>query len=306
MCKAPSSESGFASASSDVWGLAPAFVTPRFLEPENGVLHTLSLSHSDHRRTKTHITHSWAEPLPEGALYALSDDVFVCSPEFTFLQLAYTLDLAELIAYGFELCGMYAFDEHEERGFRTRQVPLTTLDQLMVFVESATGARGRKRAREALRYVQEHSASPMETVCALLLSLPYRYGGYGLPKLLLNSRIDVPASLWPLCSTDYVRADLRVSGTMYVIEYLGEHDHAGKDSMQSDRGRTAALREMGFEVVELTSKQVWNLAAFEIVAKRTAKVSRKRIRSDRIGAYEARIRLRKILRSWNNSSGRAN
>ncbi|MBO4352751.1 MAG: hypothetical protein J5818_04570 [Eggerthellaceae bacterium] len=294
-----------ASASGEVWELAPSWVTPGFLKPERGVLHVLSQSHGDHCRSKTHMVHSCEAPLPEGSLYALSDDVYVCSPEFVFLQLAQTLDLVQLIAYGFELCGSYAFDDQRERGFRKRKVSLVTLAQLTQFVESVRGMRGRKRALEALRYIQDRSASPMETVCALFLSLPYRYGGYGLPQLLLNSRIDVPYSLRALCPKGFVRADLRVPGKPFVLEYLGGYDHAGYVPMQSDRGRTVVLREMGYEVVELTSKQVWDLEAFEIIAKRVSKVFGKRIRSGELGSSNARMHLRFALRAWNDASGRS-
>ena len=298
------SGAGFASTAEDVWGLAPAWVTPRFLKPENGVLHVLAFEHKCRGGSKTHAMHVCTSELPEGSLYALRDGVYVCSPEFVFLQLAQTLDLIQLIAYGFELCGLYAFDEYAERGMVQRSVSLVTLAQLTRFVENANGMRGRKRALEALRFIQENSASPMETVCALLLSLPYRFGGYSLPKLVLNLQIDVPRSLRPLCPKGYVRADLRVPGTLLVLEYLGEFDHSGRNSMQADRGRVAALREMGYEVVELTSMQVWNLEAFEIIAKRTSKAFGKRIRSGELGATAARVRLANILRSWNDSSGR--
>lgn len=303
-CSAFEEGTVFASSASDVWGLAPTWVNPRFLKSENGVFHVLSLLHSDHSRSDAHMTHSWTTPLPEGSLFALDENVYVSSPEFTFLQLAHSLDFLQLIAYGFELCGTYVFDEHLERGFNTRNVPLVTLDELNNFVESAERSSGRAKARKALRYIQEHSASPMESVCALLLSLPYRYGGYALPKMLLNTKIDVPRSLEVLCPSGYVRADLRVPDTMFVIEYLGGYDHSGWASMQADRGRVVALAEMGFEVVELSSRQVWNLEAFEVVAKRTAKVFNKRIRSDCFGASDARVHLRKMLRSWNDASGR--
>lgn len=294
-----------AESSEDIWQLAPEWVTPAFLEPEHGVLHALALSSERTRQTKTHKAHACKTVLPNGSLYALNDNVFVCSPEFVFLQLAQSLELEQLIAYGCEICGTYGFDKSDKRGFRDRDTPLITKAQLERYVESAYGMRGRLRAREALRYIMENAASPMETVCMLLLTLPYRLGGYGLPKLLINVKINVPSSMRPLCPKGYCVADIRVPDTQFVIEYLGIYDHAGGASMQADRGRVIALRELGFEVLELSGRQVWNLSAFEIVAKRVAKVSGKRIRSGEFGATKTRLKLREALHSWNSASGRA-
>ena len=304
MPAATPSASGIATSSEDVWQFAPQWVTSGFLQPENGVLHTLALNANRTYRTNTHVSHACKEVLPDGSLYALNDKVYVCAPELVFLQLAQSLELAQLIAYGCELCGIYCFDESSERGFRTRNRPLVTKAQLKSFVDSARGMRGHQKAQEALGFIAENAASPMEATCALLLTLPYRLGGYKLPELLLNTRINVTASLKSICPTGYCIADFRVPGTKFIIEYLGVHDHAGSAPMQNDRGRVVALREMGFDVLELTAKQVWSLDAFEIVAKRVSKESGKRIRSGASGATDGRVGLRKLLRSWNGASGR--
>ena len=290
--------------SDDVWQLAPQWVTPTFLKPEAGLLHVLSLTDGQSCRTKTHIVHTCSSALPKGSLYELSRNVYICSPEYVFLQLAQSLDMAQLVAYGYELCGIYGFDETAERGFRVRKTPLITKLQLSSYIDSAHGMRGRTSAREALRYIVDGSASPMETVCSILESFPYRLGGYSLPTLQINTRIDVPPDLWALCPQKHCIADFRIPETRFVIEYLGEYDHSKNTSMHADRGRTVALREMGFEVLELSATQVWNLAAFEIVAKRISKVCGKRIRSGEFGATKARIDLHKTLHSWNSASGR--
>lgn len=300
----PPSPNEIATTAEEVWSLAPEWVTPQFLLPENGILHTLALSGRESKRTTTHYSHLCTGALPRGALYALNDDTYVCSPEFVFIQLAQSLNLVQLVAFGCELCGTFAFNESLERGFRNRTNPLVSLAQLRQFVESAHGMRGRKRALIAIQFIVENAASPMEATCALLISLPYRLGGYSLPKLLLNTRIDIPHRLHPLFPKGYCIVDFRIPKTKFVLEYLGTHDHANSSSLQADRGRTAALREMGYEVVELTSQQVWNLAAFEIIAKQISKAANKRIRSGEQGATVARIQLRKTLSTWNDASGR--
>ena len=195
------------SSSEEVWQIAPPWVTPQFLEPEHGVLHVLSVSAKRTDHTKTHVAHACKSVPPINSLYALNDEAYVCSPEFTFLLLSQSLSLVQLIAYGCEICGTYGFDETSERGFRTRKSPLITKAELESYVASACGVRGRLRAQEALRYIEENLASPMETVCLLLLTLPYRLGGYNLPKLLINTRIDVPKRLNTICPTKFCKAD---------------------------------------------------------------------------------------------------
>ena len=290
--------------SEDVWSLAPLWVTPEFVAPENGILHSLALSTDRTYRTKTHVAHKWDTKLPAKSLYALNEDVYVCSPEFVFLQLAQSLDLVQLIAYGHELCGTYCFDVMQERGFRERKTPLVKISDLKRYVESARGIRGCVRAEKALLHIVENCASPMETTLSMLVSLPYRFGGYSLPKMKANARIDVPSSLKSIYPSGFCKVDFLVPGTKLVIEYLGGFDHAGVTSMRNDRGRTVALKELGFDVVELTAKQVWDLDSFEIIARRVSKAANKRIRSDRLGATEPRMLLRQTLREWNRASGR--
>ena len=174
----------------DVWQLAPSWVTPRFLEPEGGVLHVLVESQEKRRLSSSHQTHVWSEELPVGFLYALGNEAYVSSPAFTFLQLAQTLDLVQLICYGCELCGIYAFDKFEKRGFRKRNKPLVNKDALRNIVMELGNIPGVNRARKALCYIVDNSASPRETLGALQLELPYRYGGYGIEGFVMN--LEVP------------------------------------------------------------------------------------------------------------------
>ena len=52
-----------------------------------------------------------------------------------------------------------------------------------------------RKAKTAIRYVCDGSASPMETCLALLLGLPARYGGYGLGMPEMNAKVLIPARL---------------------------------------------------------------------------------------------------------------
>ena len=99
------------------------------------------------------------------------------------------MDDCALDAFGNELCGLYSFDRKEDRGFRKRSVPLTTTEKLDAYLEHAKECRGHRRALAALAQMVDRSASPMETFDEMAMCLPYRLGGYGIPKFLMNAQI---------------------------------------------------------------------------------------------------------------------
>ena len=112
--------------------------------------------------TKTVKRHLWSSAVPKKAFYRVGL-MMVSSPEFVFLQMAQKLSVAQLVALGCELCGYYVLNRNDV-GFQaspdacpTRVTPLTNLDKLHAFVESASGAQGRQKAARALKYVIEGS-----------------------------------------------------------------------------------------------------------------------------------------------------
>lgn len=295
---------GLAYNEEDVWQLAPFWVTPRFLEPENGILHVLVDSKEKRRVSSSHMTHLWSTPIPDGALYSMGGGAHVSSPAFVFLQLAQTLDFVQLICYGCELCGIYVFDEHAERGFNKRRRPLVNKEALEGFICEMEGVPGAKRARAALRYIVEGAGSPRETDGALLLSLPYKHGGYSLSTFVMNLEVPLVGAARKLYHKDPCRIDICFPEKNLAVEYLGLYDHSGGEAVGSDRGRTLALKEMGYEVMEVTKFQVDNLVSFEVVVLRISKILGRRIEHKYRGALPARLRLRRTLREWSRNSGR--
>ena len=91
-------------------------------------------------------------------------------------------DLLPSIELGMELCGTYtkaAYDTRES--FSRYDLPrLTSAQSLEMFLHDNRRIYGVNRAHEALAFVRDKSASPMETALVLLLCLPVSEGGYGL------------------------------------------------------------------------------------------------------------------------------
>ena len=293
-----------ASNMEDVLELAPPWVDAEFLSPNDGLLHVLVRESSDKRKTLKHATHVWSGPIPEGAFYQLKPHVFIESPPFMFLHAAGILSLPRLIAFGDELCGLYSFDERQERGFRTRDVPLVTKTRLDCFVRSAKSLYGQRRALQALSYIVDNSASPAETMDEMLLCLPCRHGGYGIPQPTMNEEIPLTPEAARIAKRGKVRLDMGYADFSLSLEHLGDYDHSEKARRASDRARTNALIEMGFTVLELTNDQVADFMAFELIAKRVARIVKKPLKSRDLGPTPARTTLRRELFGWNRSAGR--
>lgn len=292
-----------ADSSSEVSALSPPWAAGRFLDPLGGRLHTLVFNADSRRRSSSHVPHVWGGPIPDGSFYDLGNEVFVAAPEFIFLVAASFLGNASLVALGCELCGLYAFDQAAKRGFRKRTAPLSTIDRLQHYLSDAEGCRGRAPALAALKHVVENSASPMETFDVLALCLPYRLGGYNLPKPAMNYEVPLSDRAARIGRRRRCFADMCYVAARLDIEHHGRLDHSSAEDEASDRARVNALKEMGYEVIKLTKDQVNDLLAFEYIVQRIARLVGKRIDKQKLGATSARLALRKELFNWNRSSG---
>lgn len=293
-----------ASTIDQVLSLSPTWITPQFLEPLGGCFHVMVFDAESRRRSASHIAHVWSGPIPEGSFYDLGNNVFIAAPEFMFLVAATLLDVPEIIAFGCELCGLYGFDESRKRGFRKRKVPLTTIAKMTVYLAGAQDCRGHAKATAALQYIVENSASPMETFDVMTMCLPYRLGGYGLDEPQMNYAVPLNCRAARIGKRQTCYADMCYSDIGLDIEHHGKLDHSEPEDQASDRARVNALKEMGFEVIELTKDQVEDLLAFEYIIQRIARLIGKRLDKRKLGPTPERLALRRKVFAWNRSSGR--
>ena len=292
----------------DVLPLVPAQITDRVLEGCGGKLHVLCFGRKSRRVSCQHVTHLWAAAIPPNSFFRLSESAFVASPEMIFLGSASRLDIASLIALGDELCGLYTFDRNDERGMRKRKIALTSVDRLSAYVGMCARMPctfpGIRAAQRALGHIVDNSASPMETFDEMTMCLPYRMGGYGLPKPVMNPEIPLGDKAQRIAKQSRCYADMLWRDAWLDVEHQGGADHSSPEDALADRARVNGLQEMGFKVIELTAAQVEDLLAYEYIVTRIAKILGKRIRTDQLGATPARLELRKRLRAWNASYGK--
>lgn len=219
----------------------------------------------------------WSVPLPDASFVDAGEGLLVSAPEFAFLQMANRLSLAQLIQLGFELCGTYALVDPRTPAVQ-REAPLTSVAKLRSFLEDAPPAHGCKKALRAVRFVQDGSASMMETLTAMLLCLPYRLGGYGLDRPLLNHRIDVPCSLRRMASKSYCVCDLHWPEAKLAVEYDSGLWHDGSDDFVRDSKRRNTLIALGLTVVTMTAHQVLDGGELNKAAHLLAQITGKRLR----------------------------
>lgn len=63
----------------------------------------------------------WSGKHPSRSFYKIAQDLYISTPEATFLQLGKELGLIQLITVGYELCGSYGLSAQSSSGFLRRE-----------------------------------------------------------------------------------------------------------------------------------------------------------------------------------------
>ncbi|MBQ3385746.1 MAG: hypothetical protein IJG53_00315 [Eggerthellaceae bacterium] len=220
--------------------------------------------------------HSTVWPLPPGSLRRLNEHVLIASPELTFVQEAERRSLGQAIMCGCELCGTYVLFGPDGRQLTKpgTRPPLTTAARIRETVDGLELC-STARASRAAGYVLDGAASPMEARLALLLCLPTRLGGYGLPRPALNAPAALSREAFAVYPHSPCRLDLYWAGARFDVEYDGGEFHAS-DAHAKDVARTAALQLEGIEVLMLTKAQVFDARIF---------ASLTRVIAEKLGIY---------------------
>lgn len=124
--------------------------------------------------------HLCQTPLPARAVKCVSGK-YIASPELVFVQLAGKIDFHRLILLGLQLCS------HPPG---KPELSVTTKNKLKNFVDKSSGLEGHRKAAQAIKYLENGSASIMESLAFMVLTLPNFLGGYGLKELCLIMRLN--------------------------------------------------------------------------------------------------------------------
>ncbi len=241
------------------------------------------------------ISHAFKKTLKYGFLQRLSDSVFVSSPSFIFLQIAsQEKDFMALLQFGFELCGTY----QTKRTSTTpayQVPPLASVQTLRDFVDRNPTLYGIKKARKALSYIADGSASPLETKLALTLGLPMSYGGYGLEIPRMNYEIETNSAAYGISGRKHLRCDLCWPKEKLDVEYQSREMHEGELSRARDSRRTNALAAMGWKCINVTNDEVASRYAMDTIAETIRKHLGKRCRITVSDYHSKKLKLRRQL-----------
>jgi len=258
----------------------------------------------------------YTRPTPEWGFIEIGNKAMVCSPAFCFFQMAADLPLLKLIELGYELCGSYSLtvgeggnlnpeskvngkvSEAEQQTSEKRQysrAPLTNIKELRAFAPRIKGARGYINAERALHYIIGGSASPMETILVMMLTLPHKLGGYGLPAPEMNKRIEIGKAAKHRPGRAFYKCDLFWEKASLAVEYDSDMFHTGADRIADDSMKRFDMSVLGIEPISLTNRQLRNAVEFDAFAKLLAARLGKQLRF-RSRQYQAAQReLRSLL-----------
>jgi very-short-patch-repair endonuclease len=202
----------------------------------------------------------------------------VCTLPLVFLQVANDYSIHELIYLGLQICS------YPEKG-----KPLCSVQELYTCAKKLTGHRGRKKALRAIRYLDNGSRSPMESILYMFLRLPNALGGCAFTEIRLNQKLTLRKS-----KTTYF-ADLYVPSCKLDIEYDSQTHHDSPTAYSSDSIRSANLEREGYQILSIKPVQLYNLKHFETLAINIARRIGKRIRIRARKFFESFAALRDLL-----------
>lgn len=210
-------------------------------------VHVLVPRRSDQRMNASTIAHYAPPPYPEGTITRLTRDVYSLTPIAALIRKSPQLDDVEVLLYLYRILSRY----RTYRDCLYERPQLMTLGQMAEYLSRTTRTHGIKRLRLLARYAQEGARSPEEAKAAIILALPPKLGGYGLPLPLLNP----PVSAARNGAAEKRYPDLFWPSHNVVLEYQSVEFHDGTVRIGMDAARRTHLQEAGYTVFELTSYQ---------------------------------------------------
>lgn len=247
--------------------------------------------------------HIFSWEAPEGSFIYTGGSFRISTPEFCFLQLATELPLAKLILLGYELCGRYSLPANAKEAERPHMKPtgfckskaLTSTKKLKSYLDRMPGVYGLANAQRALQYILEGSRSPMESRLAMLLSLPYKLGGYGLQTPELDSRIDPVKTAKRTASKKFYHCDLYWPDYKLSVEYDSKLHHSEDGELAADSKKRNTLVAMNITTISVRNQQIQNPTELEKVARQLAHIMGKRLQFKNPGFAEVHRELRSHL-----------
>ena len=245
--------------------------------------------------------HACKNHVRTGAFLKYARDVYIASPEQTFLDMAEVLPLGQLAAFGCELCGSYYLDNNDLMGQNTRK-PVTSVQKLTRAMETADCHKGRSKALQALRYVSDGTHSPIESLLAAEFLLRKQFGGCAFRPFLCNHELVVPTHLRDLAGQSTITPDFYWPDHNLVVEYDGGLSHSGEARTNKDRSRGNGLEALGLTVIRIDKEHLMSPRRLEGVYASIYQTLGQRQRDASMGVSFQRQNLHQLLLWWTFTS----
>ena len=225
-----------------------------------------------------------------GDIVAVNEHVFVTAPELSLMTATRDCCRGEALSLINEFCGTYATNVAAPKGFVPAK-PVASREALLRFCDAHLDWTPAILFRTTADHAIDNCASPAESITALLLCLPVRDGGYGLPLPQMNSVILPNVGAKELADRNYYVGDAVWPASMTIVEYDSKAEHTDYDAVTHDHVRKLALENCGYHVSVVTPIILADSVLFEKVALDTARRvgHRFRLRTDP-AAYRAKQR----------------
>lgn len=227
-----------------------------FAPEESRPLHLVVGDSALKHRIHNCCVHVCAISLPNGSFRQLPGGNLVASPELTFLQMAASSNLWELIEIGNYLCSTFSISDkgRDYTGKREQLVSRGRLDEFLDALPPHT--YGASKARSALEHVVELTASPKESQLAMHYHLPAELGGRGPLEIVANQAIGIDEHGQRLLGSGHLVGDLYLPAFGCDLEFDSIDFHTGRFRLDHTQARRNVLEAMGIKTVSATEGQI--------------------------------------------------
>lgn len=247
-----------------------------------GPTHITVTDRRDRYPLLNHKIHLCELDLPEDALVCRNDTV-VASPELVFLQLASELSIHRLILLGLQLCSHPPGNP---------SMAITTKQKITTLLAKISGHRGHRKSLRAIKYVVNGSASIMESMVYMILTLPNCLGGFGLAGAVFNHEIELGEKGVDRLGQKRCYADLFYKSDDLAVEYDSFSFHSSPMEQGRDMIRSVILEGQGIDVMHLSTIQLYDRdACVDFALKLANHLGRRmRIRTNKFGRMHRNLR----------------
>lgn len=192
--------------------------------------------------------------------------LYIPVAEVVFIQIAQHLSPVQAACLGSEICGLYELGAQGNTTPINKLVPFASTQKIETALSQLEGKRGILNVRKSLPFICERSASHMETATFLRLTLPYRSGGFNLPRPQMNYQIRLDKRRRSDGDSLHYFCDLFWPEHGLAVEYDSDF-HASSFKIGKDAYRKNALLDHGIDVITITKRQMFNMDEFNQTAR---------------------------------------